>query len=76
MTRLSATTGISNRGAQLATLSCPQFFQKAAVEFTRKADIGAIGRSRPRAAIRVAPKAGIVFTLNADVAARAASVLN
>jgi len=53
MTRLSATTGISNRGAQLATLNRRQRLPKAVFDFTMKADIGAIGRTRPIAVIAV-----------------------
>jgi hypothetical protein len=40
MTRLSATTGISNRGAQLATHYGRRPLPKAAIDFTPEADIG------------------------------------
>jgi len=42
MTRLSATTGISNRGAQLATQSRRPTIPKAATDFTPKADLQAL----------------------------------
>ena len=69
MTRLSATTGISNRGAQLATLNRRQRLPKAVFDFTMKADIGAIGRTRPHcrlccrsnAATRVRPVPNVAF---------------